>query len=103
MVIFNPDVPDVQPKDYTNVSRPISDVSADKSKGMLLSTIGETLEGATSLYDRTEKDYLSKKIHDKVYNLQDAFLNDLKDVRSMQITGVTPPGAEQPTADQQSL
>jgi len=95
MAVFNPPIPEDTPKDWTNISRPIEQPLADKSKGMLISTLGEGLSDAATLYDRTEKDYLSKKIHTDVNTLQDKWIGDLETARSQQAAGV-------PT-DQQTL
>lgn len=92
MAVFNPQVQPTQDPNYLNISRPISDVTADKSGGMLMAAAGEALTGTVELVDRTEKDYLKDKITTDVQGLQDNYITGLKGARGAQIAGQQPAG-----------
>lgn len=90
MAVFNPQVNPTNDPNWTNVSRPISDLTADKSKGMTLATIGDTIEGVAKFADTTMKGYLKDTVETGVNSLRDNYTADLQRVRNLQIAGVTP-------------
>ena len=66
---FNPDVPQVDPGNYTDVTRPISRPEANTAKGTLFSALGtglkdtgELVKDSTKLQDFTNKEWLSNSI-----------------------------------------
>lgn len=87
MVIFNPQVPNsgVNDPNWTNVSRPISDIPADKSTALAITTATEALGSAVKITDTAIKDSAKKDVQTGVDNLRDGYLDALKTVRNAQI------------------
>jgi len=90
MAIFNPQTPDIKTPDWTNTSRPISQPESDKSAGMLLQTLGQSLESGVKIAEDTMEDFLKDKVSAGVDALRDTSILAYQDIRSSQITG-TPP------------
>jgi len=90
MAIFNPQTPDIKTPDWTNTSRPISQPESDKSAGMLLQTLGQSLESGVKIAEDTMEDFLKDKVSAGVDALRDTSILAYQDIRSNQITG-TPP------------
>lgn len=90
MPIFNPQVPDTNSPDWTNTSRPISQPESDKSKGILLNTVGNALESGVKLAEDTMQDFLKDKVSAGVDALRDTSILAYQDIRSSQIQGTTP-------------
>ncbi len=63
---FNPGVPNVNPQEYLNYSRPISDIPADKSAGQLLAQLGDMAQMGFKVGDKLIKDKIQADIYDKV-------------------------------------
>lgn len=91
MVVFNPQLPGSSDPNWTNVSRPISDPTPDKSTGMLLSTLGDALEGGVKLADTAVKSFLKDKVETGVNTLRDNYTGALQKVRNDQIAGTATP------------
>jgi len=77
MTTFAPQVAPTNDPNYLNYSRPISDISADKSKGMLLSAIGGLVEGAAKIGDDLFKSEINKEVTEGVDKQRDAFTSAL--------------------------
>jgi post-segregation antitoxin (ccd killing protein) len=90
MVIFNPQVPDINTPDWTNTSKPISQPEADKSKGIALSTIAGGLETGAKIAEDTMQDYLKEKVSAGVDALRDTSILAYQDIRNSQVTGTQP-------------
>ena len=58
MTIFNPQLPETRPPEWTNVSRPISDIPADKSKAMAISAATDVLESGVKVAETTQQDII---------------------------------------------
>lgn len=98
MAIFNPQVQDINTPDWTKTSHPISQPEADKSKGIMLSTVGNALEGGVKIAEDTMQDYLKEKVSAGVDALRDTSILAYQDIRSSQITGQPPDPAAVKTA-----
>lgn len=87
MVIFNPQIPNTSVNDpnWTNVSKPISDIPADKSTALAISTATEALGSAVKITDTAIKDSAQKDVQAGVDNLRDGYIDALKTVRNAQI------------------
>lgn len=65
MAVFNPEVPVTKDPDWKKDFRPISDIPADKTAGMSLALLGNTIEGVTGLVDTGIKKSLSDEAYTK--------------------------------------
>ena len=65
MAVFNPEVPVTKDPDWKKDFRPISDIPANKTAGMALSLLGNTIEGVTGLVDTGIKKSLSDEAYAK--------------------------------------
>ncbi len=70
MAVFNPQIPETKPQDYTRVTNPISDLTADKSTGIALQSAGVGITGATQLADTYTKETIGDDIRGNVEKLQ---------------------------------
>lgn len=84
MVTFAPQVAPTNDPNYLNYSKPISDIQADKSQGMLLKGIGDALEGAASLGDTITKQVINEEVRTGVDKQRDAFTASLVAYSDMQ-------------------
>lgn len=86
MAVFNPDVPqgrDGMPN-YFRYSEPVSDIQADKSKGIALAGAGTAIEGAAELAKTTAHDIINKDVRETVEPIRDDFTKQLEAVRAAQ-------------------
>lgn len=90
MVIFNPQLPQTPAREYTNVSRPISDIPADKSTALAISTATEALESGVKIAETAQQDVIKEKTRAGVEALQSATTAAYENVRSAQIKGQQP-------------
>src|SRR5258706_765802 len=94
MASFDIQPPQVNPPDWTRVSRPIQEpehiTKADASTGIALSTIGSGIEEAANLYDTSEKSYLKDKVTSGVDKLRDDYTSAYLNIRNQQ-QGLIPP------------
>lgn len=67
MAVFNPEVPVTKDPDWKKDFRPISDIPADKTAGMALSLLGNTIEGVTGLV----KTGIETSLKDEAYTKAD--------------------------------
>jgi len=77
MATFAPQVAPTNDPNYLNYSRPISDISGDKSQGMLLKGIGEAIEGAAAVGDQIFKSIINDEVRTGVDKQRDAFTSAL--------------------------
>lgn len=91
MVIFNPQLPETRPPEWTNVSRPISDIPADKSKAMAISAATDVLESGVKVAETTQQDIIKEKARAGVEALRDATTVAYEQTRSALIQGQQPP------------
>ncbi len=85
MAIFNPDVApgkDGVP-DYTKITKPVSDITADRSTGIALATLGQGLEGASGIIETTAKDIINKDVRTTVENTRADYTDDLLNARAV--------------------
>lgn len=87
MASFNPQVQPQNAPDWTNVTKPVSPLDADKSKGITLSTIGTGIEEGTKLAESTAEDYLKEKVSAGVDALRDTSLLAYQNIRDSQTSG----------------
>jgi hypothetical protein len=94
MAVFNPDVPmgSANMPDWTNVTRPISQPEADKSRGIALSNMGNTIEGVAGLTDQTMKSVIGKDVRETVEKTRADFTSTLEQARNAQLGSVTSDG-----------
>lgn len=71
MAVFNPDVPNTQPGDWTNISKPVSDIQADKSTGIALAGAGDLISSATKIADTWVKENINEDVRTNVDRLRD--------------------------------
>lgn len=77
MAPFNPGIPNIDPKEYLNYSRPISDIPVDKSAGQLIASLGDMAQAGFKLGDKLIKDKIQADIYEKVDPVRDDFNNAL--------------------------
>jgi hypothetical protein len=87
MAEFNPEVPNTRVRDpeWTNVSRPISDVPYDKSSSIAISGAADILTSATKAVDFEIKEKGKEDVHAAVDPLRDSYIAGLQTVRNAQI------------------
>jgi len=85
LVVFNPQTPEINPPNWTNVSRPISDVSADKSKAIAISGAAEVLDSVVKAADTTVKKSIQDDVYEATDRIRDAYTDSLKQIRNAQI------------------
>lgn len=90
MAIFNPQLPDVNPPEWTNISRPISDVKADTSKAIAIQGAAEVLDSGVKAADTLTKQSIKTDVYEGVDKLRDAYTDSLKTMRNMQIASTDP-------------
>src|SRR5260370_24077842 len=90
MTTFAPQLPNMPIPDWSSNSRAASQPEADKSKGLMLSTIGEGIEGVAKLAETGMEDYLKEKVHAGVDALRDTTTLAYEDVRKAQQQGTAP-------------
>src|SRR5258708_6756633 len=84
MASFDIEPPQINPQDWTRVSRAIPQPESDKSAGIALSTLGTGIEEAAKLYDTSEKSYLKDKVTTGVDKLRDDYSNAYLNIRNQQ-------------------
>lgn len=85
MAIFNPQVAqgkDEMP-DWTKVSRPISDIAADKSTGLALAAVGQGIESVAGIVETTAKDVINKDVRSTVEPIREDYTNQLLATKAM--------------------
>lgn len=93
MAIFNPQGPQNQERDWTNVSRPISDIPADKSTALAISATGDALESGVKIAETVQQDIIKEKTRAGVESLRDATTVAYDTTRAALIKGEQPPTA----------
>ncbi len=83
MAQFNPDVPGQQATNFMGYSKPISTVEADKSKGLLMTGIGEAIKEGTKGLDEAAKSIIDADVHKRVDVERDAFTEALQNYQDM--------------------
>src|SRR5215204_4866760 len=77
MATFAPQVAPTNDPNYMNYSKPISDIQADKSSGMLLTALGESIEGVAKVGDTITKEVINEEVRAGVDKQRDAFTSAL--------------------------
>ena len=85
MAVFNPQVQPTNDPNWTNVSRPISDVTPDKSAAIAISGSAELLDSGVKIADTLTKQSIKQDVYSGVDKLRDAYTDSLKDLRNAQI------------------
>ena len=88
MAVFNPQGPQTQFQEFTNVSRPISDVSADRSTAIAISGGAQLLDQAVKLTDQTFKQDIDKQVYEGTDKQREAYTSALESVRNQQYAAV---------------
>lgn len=99
MVVFNPGISDTQDPNWTNVSKPISDIQADKSKAIAISGAADVLDSSVKVADTLTKEAIKTDTDTGVDKLRDAQTQALQATRNIQIgqqTGTLLPKTDQP-------
>src|SRR3974390_2681893 len=78
----NSDMPD-----WLNRPKPVSQPEADKSKGIMLSTIGEGIEGTAKIAENTFEDWMKDHVRAGVESIRDTNIAAFEDIRKGQETG----------------
>lgn len=92
MAIFNPEVSPTQTPNYFKYSEPIGNVKSDNSAGMLLSTIGEGIEGAAKLADTTIKGKIGEDVRTMAESERSKFASALETIHPVVPGPVQTPG-----------
>lgn len=94
MAAFDPEVPVVNPPDWTRVSKPIQEpqsiTKADTSLGILMDTGAKVAEGGVKLAGDTAKSYLKDTVEDKVNKLRDAYTTAYQGIKDLQTNNLIP-------------
>lgn len=90
MAIFNPQIPSERPQEYTNIARPISDLSGNQSGKLALEGIGAGIQGGAGLLDTALKKGLSDDIYQKVDVERDKFTEGLQAIKANLSQGMIP-------------
>lgn len=78
MAEFNPQIPDTQDPNYLSYSKPIGDITPDKSKGMQYAAIGDAAEAAVSIGDTVIKKSIDNEIYDTVERERSSWISSLE-------------------------
>lgn len=98
MAVFNPQVNPTNDPNYTGISKPISDVTPDKSTAIAITGGAEALGSAVSLVEQTAQDYIKEKTRAGIEALRGATTVAYEDIRNAQATGAQPSPLAQRTA-----
>jgi hypothetical protein len=90
MAGFAPELQPINPPDWTNVTRPISQPLADESKGIALKTIGEGISGAVNTVETGVEDFLKDRVRSGVEAIRDTTTLAYQNIRNAQVTGQNP-------------
>lgn len=90
MVVFNPQTPDSGVPNWTNVSRPISDIAVDKSKAIAISGAADLLTGTVKAADTIVKKEIQSDVYESTDRIRDAYTDTLKEIRNAQIASTDP-------------
>lgn len=94
MVVFNPQAPSVNAPNWTNISRPISDIVADKSKAIAISGAAELLDSGVKVADQLTKQSIDTDTREGVETLRDAYTDSLKAIRNAQLASADPTNSQ---------
>lgn len=98
MAVFNPQVNPTNDPNYTGISKPISDVTPDKSTALAITGATEALGSAVGLAEQTTQDYIKDKTRAGIEALRGATTVAYEDIRNAQFTGQQPSPLAQRTA-----
>lgn len=90
MTSWAPQLPDVNPKDWTGVSKPIGDIVADKSTAIAIGAGTDVLNSVVKVTDQTFKDVIKDDVRTGVDRLRDGYTDSLKDLRNQQLAAADP-------------
>jgi hypothetical protein len=94
MVVFNPQVAPTNDPNFTNISRPISDLVADKSKAVAISGATDLLNSGVKLADTLTKQSIDTDTREGVETLRDAYTDSLKAIRNVQLASADPTNSQ---------
>ena len=99
MAVFNPtpalgkdDMPN-----YFKYSAPISDIQADRSTALAVSTVATGLEQGAEVAERTAKEVIGEDVRNSVEPIRKDFTSQLQNVRDNVVTGTSPQQDSQPS------
>jgi hypothetical protein len=78
MAEFNPQLQPTRAEEFLNLSKPISTVPVDKSKGMTLETIGQGIEGTVKLTDDLIKNTIRNDLTSQIDQRKEDFTTQLE-------------------------
>ena len=90
MTVFNPQGPDVQVPEWTNVSKPISEYKGDTSTGIALNSAADVLTSVVKVTDNAFRESIKKDVTEGVDKLRDGFTDALINVRNQQMAQADP-------------
>lgn len=93
MAIFNPLVNPSNDPNWTNISRPISDLTVDKSKAIAISGAADLVNSGVKLADTLTKQSIDTDTREGVERLRDAYTDSLKGIRNAQLAASDPMNA----------
>lgn len=97
MAPFNPQVQPTQDPNWTNVSKPISDVIPDKSSAIAITAGTQVMDESVKLADTLTKQSIQTDTYQGVDRLRDAYTDSLKQVRNAQLASAA--GAPDPAVN----
>lgn len=90
MAPFNPQTQFIGTPNYTNITKPISDVPADKSKALAIATATDALDSGVQVAERIDQDVIKEKTRAGVEALRDATTAAYDTTRTALMQGQTP-------------
>jgi hypothetical protein len=90
MAPVNPQLQPINPPEWTNISRPISDIPADKSKALTIAAATDTLDTGVHVAESIDQDTIKEKTRAGVESIRDATTLAYENVRSSLIKGQQP-------------
>lgn len=78
MAEFNPQLQPTRAEEFLNMSKPISNLSGDKSKGMALETLGNAVEGTVKLTDDLIKNTIRNDLTQDIDQRKEEFTSQLE-------------------------
>ncbi len=87
MAVFNPQIAPTNDPNWTNVSRPISDLAADKSSALRIGAVAEGLDAAVRTAESIDQDIIKDKVRVGVDALQRTTTAAYENVRDSMLSG----------------
>lgn len=89
MAVFNPQVNPINAPHFDS-GRPISDIQADKSKALAISTVAEGIDTGVKVAESIDEDIIKNKVRAGVETIRDTTTAAYENVRTSLLTGQNP-------------